>query len=90
MTTIGNLIEMLSMYPKDAVVQTEQNEQFIHIVNIGDTVLLSTTKPIGFCNRSGEYVYPTQVEGYKAFSPMLDEDLYSFEFETMENYFKES
>jgi hypothetical protein len=80
MTTIGKLIELLSEYPKDFVIHNEQNQPFIHIVNGGDNVILSTAKPIGYCNRSGEYVYPSQVEGYSAFSPELDEDLYDIEW----------
>ena len=80
MTTVGKLIELLSAYPKDFKITNEQNEDFIHIVNGGDSVILSTKKPIGYCNRSGEYVYPSVVEGYSAFSPELDEDLYKMEW----------
>ena len=43
-------------------------------------VILSTQKPIGICNRSGGYVYPTSTEGYAGYSQELDEDLYEFEF----------
>ena len=81
MLTVGKLIELLSIYPKDMEITNEQNEEFIHIVNrIGDRVALSTTKPIGICNRSGGYVYPSLVDGYVGFSPELDEDLYEIEF----------
>ena len=81
MTTVGKLIELLSTYPKDMPITNEQNQEFIHIVNTkDDSVILSTYKPIGYCNRTGEYVYPSQVEGYSAFSPSLDEDLYDFEW----------
>ena len=80
-TTIGQLIELLSKYPKDMPITNEQNQEFIHIVNTkDDNVILSTYKPIGYCNRTGEYVYPSQVEGYSAFSPALDEDLYDLEW----------
>ena len=37
-------------------------------------------KPIGICNRTNTYVYETEVEGYSAYCPELDEDLYLFEF----------
>jgi hypothetical protein len=79
MTTIGKLIELLSDYPKDFPVTNEQNESFIHIVNGKDNVILSTKKPIAYCNRSGGYVYPTTTPGYFGFSPELDEDVYEIE-----------
>ena len=85
MTTVGELIELLSKYPKDFVITDEQNQPFIHIVNGSDNIILSTTKPIGYCNRSGEYVYPSRVDGYSAFSPELDEDLYNNEWTPFED-----
>jgi len=85
MTTVGKLIELLSAYPKDMVITNEQNQPFIHMVNGSEeSVILSTTKPIGYCNRSGEYVYPSVVEGYSAYSPELDEDLYDIEWTPLE------
>lgn len=84
MTSVGKLIELLSNYPKDMVITNEQNQPFIHLVNGKDNVILSTTKPIGYCNRSGEYVYPSVVEGYSAYSPELDEDLYDMEWTPLE------
>lgn len=80
MTTVEKLIELLGTYPKDMVVANEQNQDFIHLTNVGNTLILSTQKPIGYCNRSGEYVYPSVVDGYTAFSPTLDEDLYNSEW----------
>jgi hypothetical protein len=80
MTTIKDLIELLNKYPQNFVITDEQNRPFVHIVNGEDNVILSTEKPIGICNRSGGYVYPSIVEGYVGFSPDLDEDLYEFEF----------
>jgi hypothetical protein len=79
-TTVGKLIELLSNYPKDMIIHDQQNQPFIHIINGGDNVILSTQKPIGICNRSGGYVYPSIVDGYVGFSPELDEDLYEIEF----------
>ena len=79
-TTVGNLIELLSVYPKDMDISDEQNQSFVHIVNTKDRVILSTNKPIGICNRTGEHVYPSIVEGYSAFNPELDEDLYDMEW----------
>ncbi len=37
-------------------------------------------EPIGICNRTKEYVYPSFVEGYSAYCPELDEDLYDMEW----------
>ena len=37
-------------------------------------------KPIGICNRTKTYVYPTTVKGYAGYCPELDEDLFTFEF----------
>jgi hypothetical protein len=86
MTSVGKLIELLSAYPKDMVITNEQNQPFIHIINRNkENVILSTTKPIGYCNRSGEYVYPSVVEGYSAYSPELDEDLYDIEWTPLAN-----
>ena len=80
MTTVKKLIELLSNYPQDFPITDEQNRPFIHIINGSDNVILSTQKPIGICDRSGGYVYPSYVEGYVGFSPELDEDLYEIEF----------
>ena len=79
MTTIENLIKLLNKYPQNMVVTNEQNENFIHIINSNDSVILSTQKPIGICARSGGYVYPSVVSGYDGYSVELDEDLYNCE-----------
>jgi hypothetical protein len=79
-TTVGKLIELLKDYPLDMDITNELNEDFIHIVNTKDSVILSTKKPIGNCNRTGSYVYPTTTKGYSAYCPELDEDLYKMEF----------
>jgi hypothetical protein len=80
MLTVKQLKEMLSMYPDDMEVTTEQNQGIIHVCNTRTTVILSPYKPIGICNRSGGNVYPSVVDGYVGFSPELDEDLFNFEF----------
>jgi hypothetical protein len=79
-TTVGKLRELLKDYPRDMVIKSEQLCDFVHIVNIEDVVILSTKKPIGWCNRTGDYVYPSMVRGYSAYSPALDEDLISVEW----------
>jgi hypothetical protein len=77
--TVGKLIELLSVYPKDFVITNEQNEEFVHIVNGDDNVILSTKKPIALCSRTGSYIYPSVVDGYFGFCPELDEDVYEIE-----------
>lgn len=77
--TVKDLKETLKGMREDAIVVNEQNQDFIHIIS-SDTLRLSTNKPIGICNRTGEYVYPSLVNGYSGFCPELDEDLYEFEF----------
>ena len=80
-TKVKDLIEMLKQYNQEGYITNEQNQDFIHIrsTDIGDTIL-SVVAPIGECNRTGMEVYPSVVEGYSAFSPELDEDLFKFEF----------
>lgn len=80
MLTVGQLKEMLLMYPDDMEVTTEQNLGIIHVSNTDDTLIISAYKPIGICNRSGGNVYPSEVEGYDGFCPELDEDLVGMEF----------
>ena len=80
MTTVSELIKLLSVYPNDMVITNEQNQPFIHIVNNGDDIILSTIKPIGYCNRTDTYVYPSIIKGYSAFCPELDEDLFGNEW----------
>jgi hypothetical protein len=80
--TVKYLKEALIGMSDDAVVLNEQNENFVHIIS-SDTFMLSTTKPIGICNRTGSYVYPSIVVGYSAFCPELDEDLFRFEWTSL-------
>ena len=78
MLTVRELIEILQKAPVDAVITNQHGESFTHI-NIDDAVVISTTKPIAHCNRTGGYVYPTNVEGYFGYSIELDEDVFEFE-----------
>ena len=80
MITVEELIHKLSIYPKYFRIKTEQNMDFVHIVNTNDNeIILSTTKPIAYCNRTGSYIYPSLVEGYYGFCPELDEDVFEIE-----------
>ena len=77
--TVKRLKKILKSMNNDAIIVNEQNQNFIHII-AADELLMSTRKPIGICNRTGEYVYPSVVKGYSAFCPALDEDLYKMEW----------
>jgi len=80
MLTVQELRDALKNMNPDARVKTQTNEEFVHIIG-SDEIILSTEKPIGVCNRTGGYVYPTRSEGYSAFCPDLDEDLLDFEWD---------
>ncbi len=77
--TVKKLKEFLRILGDDIIITSEQNEDFVHMI-AGNPTILSTKQPIGYCNRTDEYVYPSVVEGYSAFSPELDEDLYAMEW----------
>ena len=78
MTTVKQLIELLQPYAKNdkASVTNHELADFIHICSMSNgDVILTTKKPIGYCNRSSGYVYPTEVEDYLGISPELDENV---------------
>jgi len=77
--TVGELKKLINNMNDDTIIRDEQNSDFIHII-ASNELRLSTRKPIGYCNRSGEYVYPSVLKGYSAFSPELEEDLYLMEW----------
>ena len=82
-TTVKQLVEILTgkEINQDAFITDEQLCEFIHITHDTEgNIRLCVNRPIGKCNRTGEYVYPSVVKGYAAFCPELDEDLYEFEF----------
>ena len=81
MLTVKNLKLMLRGYPDDMRVVTEQGRDIKHVGNCGAILVISPDKPIGFCARTGENVFPSEVAGYSAYSPTLDEDLYDMEWE---------
>lgn len=71
--TVGKMIELLKEYPEDMELVNEFNENFCHMVNIEERkLLLSTKKPIAYCNTSGEYVYPSsEFDDYFGYSPAM-------------------
>lgn len=76
MTTVGKLIEILSSYNKDAYISNQELEEFVHISHLTNgQVIISTERPIGYCNRSGGYAFLTDVEDYLAVVPELDENV---------------
>jgi len=78
--SVEELIELLKVYPKNMIVTNEENQSFIHIVNRQhNCVTLATTKPIGYCNKCGDYAYQTTVSDYTGVCPTCDENLYQFE-----------
>jgi len=79
--SLGDLISALLPYNLDKRVRNHENQNFIHIVNDNEgSTILTTEKPIGYCNRSGGYVYPTTVEDYVGVSTELDENVDFGEF----------
>lgn len=79
MTTVSKLIELLSAYNGDMNVIDFEGQEFVHISHFGDkedsSLILSTERPIGYCNRSGEYVFPTLVEDYLGVVPAIEENV---------------
>lgn len=77
--TVRDLKKMIEHANDDAPVILQDGSSIIHVM-ISDTVLLSSEKPIGYCKRCGEYVYPEkELEEYTAYCPNCDENMYSFE-----------
>lgn len=76
--TVKQLKEILISLPNDGIVTNEYNQDFIHIIS-DSNLLLSTQKPIAICNRTGDYIYPTDVEGYFGYCRELDENVYEIE-----------
>jgi len=76
---VKDLKKIIEHMSDDAIIHTQYNEDIVFMRG-SDTLLLSTERPIGSCNRTGTHVFPTNSPGYAAYSPELDEDLYEFEF----------
>jgi len=81
--TVKDLREFINSkgFKEDAIVTNMQLEDFLHMTHDTEgNVLLCTSRPIGRCNRTDEYVYPSVVDGYSAYCPELDEDLFDMEW----------
>jgi len=84
MANVKKMIELLQAYPDTMEVTDEQNLPFIHIVNRqGDSVTLSTKKPMGHCCKCGDYAYEERVLDYTGVCPSCDENLYDFEITSL-------
>ena len=83
--TVKQLKKFLRGYRDDAVIETPYHDDFVHIVSTEEgNMVMSTTKPIGKCNRCGSTVYETLIleecDGYVGYCPAHDEDLVEREF----------
>jgi hypothetical protein len=70
-----------------AIVQNEpSNDEELLCVTINGSLnylpqnVFELSPAIGWCHRTKTPVYPTTVDGYSAYCPELDEDLYAFEW----------
>jgi hypothetical protein len=76
---VKDLKKIVATMNEEALVLNEQNEEILHLY-ASDYLIISNKLPIGTCNRTGGNVYPSVIDGYSAFSPELDEDLYDMEW----------
>jgi hypothetical protein len=81
---VKELIELLKGLPADMEVINQDGEEVLYMFTITDAVILSSTDSIGVCLRTNTPVFRSVVEGYDAYSPELDEDLYNSEFKEKE------
>lgn len=86
MLTVKKLREIIKNLNDNSVVLDEQLCNVVHtfVTENGD-LILSTSAPIGKCNRTGSDVYPSAVDGYSAYCPEIDEDLCDFEWTPISN-----
>ena len=85
---LSEVIDDLKRIAKDNALKINRMDEFMQAVAILDKELrenetdlkIHYNKPIGICNRTKTYVYPTTVKGYAGYCPELDEDLFTFEF----------
>ena len=78
---IKKLKEIIANCPDDFEVIDVTGRDFIHCLNIPEKrFVLSILKPIGHCNRCGEYVYKEEQLDYPAFCINCNENMYSFEY----------
>jgi len=73
-------------FTNDTLITDMHLQNFVHITHdLVGNIRLCISRPIGKCNRTDEYVYPSIVNGYTAYCPELDEDLYDFEWRKIDH-----
>ena len=81
--TVKELIDKLKTYPKDAEVMSADNTEIVYVSGDEDTVIVSSTLPIGKCNKCGGQVFSELnnelLKQYTGFCPSCDENVFSFE-----------
>jgi hypothetical protein len=85
---LSEVIDDLKRIAKDNDLRINRIAEFMQAVVILDKEVIENetdlkihyNKPIGICNRTNTYVYPTTTKGYTGYCPELDEDLFTFEF----------
>jgi hypothetical protein len=81
--TVKELVFKLAVYPQDAEVMFSDNSEIVHVSGDEDTVIVSTTLPIGKCAKCGGPAFAELdsklSKKYKGFCPACDENLFSFE-----------
>jgi Zn finger protein HypA/HybF involved in hydrogenase expression len=81
MITKKQLIDFIKNSSDEAIVTIFGQGEIIYIIQ-DSNILLSSQKPIGYCNKCGEYVYEETTQGleqYKGYCPNCNENLYKSE-----------
>jgi hypothetical protein len=74
--TVGQLKQDLRLFKDDAVITNHEGGDFVHLSSTNNGgLIMSTEKPIGYCKRSGGYVFLTEVEDYLGVSTEIDENV---------------
>ena len=82
MLTAKRLREALQHCPDDMEVVTNTGEAIVHMGNTDTRYVLSTEKPLGYCNKCGSRAFPEHVvPDYVGYCPECDENLYEFEID---------
>lgn len=76
--TVKDLKEIINRkgLKDDSIITDQYLSDFIHITHDTEgNIRLCKDRPIGRCNRTGEYVYPSDLPEYSGYCPELDENL---------------
>jgi hypothetical protein len=73
-------IEYLKRVHDETEIVGANGQPIVHFVNIGNKIVLSDEKPVGYCGKCGEYAYrERELTGYTGYCPNEDENLFAFE-----------